>query len=72
MENTRFFENVRAFFARVPRVLLLPLSAVLMGLCLIFSDLGMLQWLALAPALYYLLPLAGKMRLRRAYALGFL
>ena len=72
MENTRFFENVRAFFARVPRVLLLPFSALLMGLCLLFPKVGMLQWISLLPALYYLLPQIGQMRLRRAYALGLL
>ena len=73
MRKTCFAQLPETVLARVPRILLLPLCAVLMGLCLMFPKIGMLQWLALIPALWYLFQSEEKgMRLRRAYGLGCL
>lgn len=74
MEKQRFLMRARNAVARMPRILLLPLSSILMGLCLLFPQIGMLQWLALLPALYYLFRREERepMRVRRAYGLGFL
>lgn len=74
MEKRRFLERARDIVAHTPRILLLPLSSLLMGLCLLLPQIGMLQWLALLPALYYLFGNEERepMRMRRAYGLGFL
>ena len=74
MEKQRFFKRARDVVARTPRILLLPFSSLLMGLCLLLPQIGMLQWLALLPALYYLFGNEERepMRARRAYGLGFL
>ena len=55
-------------------ILLLPLGAVLMALCLIFPAIGALQWLAMLPALLYLFGWneQTKPRLRRMYGMGLL
>ena len=67
-------ERLKVCTARVPRVLLLPLGAVLMALCLLFPRIGALQWFALVPALYELFARQqrGELRCRKAYGLGFL
>lgn len=77
MENTRFLHiwmRVKKGFDRIPRILFLPLGAVLTALCLVFPRIGAVQWLAMLPALYYLFRLLeqGKPRLRRLYCLGLL
>lgn len=73
MKNTGFYRNMRDRFARAPQILALPLSALLMGLCLLFPAVGALQWVALIPALCYLFRHVKRgVRLRRIYALGLL
>ena len=54
--------------------LLLPLGGALTACTLIFSSLGFLQWLSMAPALIYLFYRLerGDYRLHRLYGLGFL
>ena len=53
--------------------LLLPLSGVLMGLCLAFPVLGVLEWIAMVPALLFLFTVAPKREIgyRRLYLFGF-
>ena len=53
--------------------LLLPLSGVLMGLCLAFPVLGVLEWIAMVPALLFLFTVAPKREVgyRRLYLFGF-
>ena len=70
----RAIQGAKAAFLRLPPILLLPLGAVLCALCLLYPKLGFLQWLAMVPALYYLFSRVegGRIRLRRAYGLGFL
>ena len=55
-------------------VFLLPLGGVLSALCLIFPQIGFLQWLAMTPALLFLFSRVGgerKPRLRALYGAGF-
>ena len=70
----RAIQGAKAAFLRLPPILLLPLGAALCALCLLYPKLGFLQWLAMVPALYYLFSRVegGRIRLRRAYGLGFL
>ena len=49
-----FLHSTKAALSRVPRVVLLPLSAILMALCLLFPRIGALQWIAMVPLLFYL------------------
>lgn len=74
MEKERFFDRVKALAVRTPRILLLPFSALLMGLCVLFPKIGMLQWLALVPALFYLFGRmeAEPLRIKTAYGYGCL
>ena len=65
--------RLKAHLTRLPRILLLPCSAVPMALCLLYPQIGPLQWLALMPALLYFFGQSeGDLRPRRAYALGLL
>ena len=67
-------KRVAVFLTKVPPMLCLPFSAVLMALCLMIPQLGPIQWFCMIPALWYLLGRFQKERipLRRAYGLGFL
>lgn len=56
-------------------LILLPFGGILSALCLIFPKIGALQWLAMAPALLWLLSRAfadEKLSLRRFYGAGAL
>ena len=74
MEKTAVLTRLDGAFSKFPRILLLPIGAVLTALCLVFPQVGFLEWLAMVPALCYLLREIedGRMTLRRAYLLGFL
>ncbi len=53
--------------------LLLPISGILMGLCLAFPVIGFLEWIAMIPALVFLFTVAREpaVRYRRLYLFGF-
>jgi len=53
--------------------LLLPISGILMGLCLAFPVIGFLEWIAMVPALLFLFTVARDktVRYRRLYLFGF-
>lgn len=55
-------------------LLLLPLGGFLSALCVMVPALGFLQWVAMVPALCYLMRRIeqGNIRLRRLYGIGFL
>ena len=55
-------------------VLLLPLGGILTALCLVFPQIGFLEWLTMVPALLYLFGRAERTetRYRRWYLFGFL
>lgn len=69
-----FLSRAKAAFSRVPRIVLLPLGAVLMALCLLFPRIGALQWIVMVPMLLYLFGKNEKehISLKKAYRLGFL
>ena len=53
---------------------LVPLGGILGALCLIFPKIGFLQWVAMVPALLYILAFLERAqvhRLRRAFGIGF-
>lgn len=54
------------------RFLMLALSGILTGLCLVISKIGFLEWLTLVPCALFLLTLASKdgLRLRALYGYG--
>ena len=56
MQKTQLFTKLRAFFKRLPPILLLPLGGVLTALCLVLPEVGFLEWLTMLPMLLYLLP----------------
>lgn len=77
MRKTAFLDfllSAKAVLSRVPRIVLLPLGAILMALCLLFPKIGALQWIALVPTLLYLFGRSERERisLKKAYGLGFL
>lgn len=77
MRKTAFLNGfcvIKKAVLRVPRLLLLPLGAVLMALCLLFPKIGTLQWLVMVPMLLYLFDKNQQERisLKKAYGLGFL
>ena len=53
--------------------LLMPLSGILMGLCLAFPTIGFLEWVAMIPALLFFFAVARDkaVRYRRLYLYGF-
>ncbi|MBR3863227.1 MAG: apolipoprotein N-acyltransferase [Clostridia bacterium] len=53
--------------------LLMPLSGILMGLCLAFPTIGFLEWVAMIPALLFFFVVARdkSVRYRRLYLYGF-
>ena len=53
--------------------LLMPLSGILMGLCLAFPAIGFLEWVAMIPALLFFFAVARDkaVRYRRLYLYGF-
>jgi apolipoprotein N-acyltransferase len=57
---------------RSVRLLMLVLSGILTGLCLVISKIGFLEWLTLVPCALFLLTLASKdgLRLRALYGYG--
>lgn len=66
--------SIKATLLRVPRIVLLPLSAVLMALCLLFPRIGALQWIVMVPMLFYLFDKNEReaISIKKAYGLGFL
>jgi len=74
MQKTQLFTKLRAFFKRLPPILLLPLGGVLTALCLVLPEVGFLEWLTMLPMLLYLLPRVEReqLTLRQAYGRGFL
>ncbi|MBQ8357320.1 MAG: apolipoprotein N-acyltransferase [Clostridia bacterium] len=70
----KIIQRVHDFCAKVPQILCLPLSAVLMALCLLFPQIGAMEWFVMIPAVWYLFRLCEgeRPRLRRLYGLGFL
>jgi apolipoprotein N-acyltransferase len=69
-----FLSSAKTVLSRVPRIVLLPLGAVLMALCLLFPKIGALQWIVMVPTLLYLLEQNERegISLKKAYGLGFL
>ena len=69
-----FLSRAKAALSRVPRIVLLPLGAILMALCLLFPKIGALQWIVMVPMLFYLFGKNEKehISLKKAYGLGFL